>query len=108
MKEASSNEQYLGLPTEWGRSKFQAIQFLKTKMKKILVAWKRSLLNQVGREVLVKSVLTVMPCYAIAYYKLPSIFGESVNKLIRNFWWGKTKDRRKEHWVWWKVLTKPK
>lgn len=64
-----------------------------------MIAWKGSLLNQAGREVLVKSILAVVPTYAIAYYKLPSTFCDSANKIIKDIWQGKSKERRQLHWL---------
>ncbi|CAL9019873.1 unnamed protein product [Prunus brigantina] len=47
---------YLGLPTMWGRSKKEVLQFVREKLLHKLSRWKQSLLSQVDREVLIKSV----------------------------------------------------
>lgn len=44
---------------EWGRSKKEALNFLKYRIHRRLKLWKQKLLPQSGKEVLVESVIAV-------------------------------------------------
>ena len=56
VKEVEKFESYLGLPTLLGRSKYQAISFLKDRVWKKMQGWKGKMLSKVGKEVLIKTV----------------------------------------------------
>ncbi|BBH03133.1 Ribonuclease H-like superfamily protein [Prunus dulcis] len=62
---------YLGLPTMWGRSKKEALQFVKEKLLRKLSRWKQSLLSQAGREVLIKAVAQAVPNYPMGVFLFP-------------------------------------
>ncbi|BFG24970.1 hypothetical protein CerSpe_112440 [Prunus speciosa] len=48
---------YLGLPTIWGRSKREALLYIKERIMSKIQGWKQQLLSQAGREVLLKAVV---------------------------------------------------
>ncbi|XP_072074422.1 uncharacterized protein [Arachis hypogaea] len=48
---------YLGLPPRWGRSKNKALEWIQEKMLDKMQGWKEKLLNQAGKEVLIKAVI---------------------------------------------------
>ncbi|XP_025684704.1 uncharacterized protein [Arachis hypogaea] len=52
---------YLGLPTRWGRSKNKALEWIQEKILDKMQGWKEKLLNQAGKEVLIKAVIQVIP-----------------------------------------------
>ncbi|XP_016177845.1 uncharacterized protein LOC107620148 [Arachis ipaensis] len=52
---------YLGLPTTWGRSKNKALEWIQEKILDKMQGWKEKLLNQAGKEVLIKAVIQVIP-----------------------------------------------
>lgn len=56
---------YLGLPTDWGGSKGEALGFVKQRIIHKLQGWKQQLLSQAGKEVLIKVVATVVPTYTM-------------------------------------------
>ena len=49
---------YLGLPTHWGRSKKEALNYVRERVRDKIEGWKALLITQAGRATLVKSVAT--------------------------------------------------
>lgn len=81
---------YLCLPTDWGRSKVSALSWIKE--------WKECLLNQAGKEILIKAVLQAIPSYAMPMVRFPKNFCSKICSSIARFWW-KSKDKFKGiHW----------
>ena len=66
------------------------------------------LLSQVGREVLIKSVIQTIPTYSMSCFKLPKGLIKEIETMIRKFWWGYSGDCRKVHWVKWERLCQAK
>lgn len=73
-------------------------------MRNVLQGWKKKLLSQAGREVLLKAVIQVIPTYAMGCFKLPVELYDEIKGLIRRFWWGNGGDKRKVHWLNWKKV----
>lgn len=72
VKAVESHDKYLGFPTLIGRSKTQIFKFVRDRVWKKLKGWKERALSQVGREVLIKSVvqsifqrMSCMGCFAL-------------------------------------------
>jgi hypothetical protein len=61
-----------------------------------------------GKEVLIKSVVQVVPVFAMSCFKLPRGLCEHINTMIRKFWWGSKDGKRKPAWVGWDTLIQPK
>ncbi|CAN6713710.1 unnamed protein product [Malus baccata var. baccata] len=78
---------YLGVPAIWGRllGKIQG--------------WKRSILSQAGREVLIKAVAQAVPAYPMNLFKFPKTFCNDLDALISKFWWGQNEGENGIHWV---------
>ena len=66
------------------------------------------LLSQVGREILIKTVVQAIPTYTMSCFKLPLGLCNDIESLIRKFWWGQRGERRKIHWVKWDSLCQSK
>ena len=81
-------ENYLGLPTLIGRSKYQAFVVLKDKVWKKLQGWKGIMLSRVGKEVLIKAVAQSLPTYTIGVFQLPVKLCDELNAMCARFWWG--------------------
>ncbi|CAN1817985.1 Putative ribonuclease H protein At1g65750 [Linum perenne] len=105
-----SNNQdiYLGLPSMMKRSKIQTFRFLEDILRKKINSWKGKWLSPAGMEVLISSVLSAMPTYAMASFQIPKTNINSLNQLIADFWWGQVDDKKKMHWVSWEKLCRPK
>lgn len=61
MEEMSESTQYLGFPAFWGKSKWEALGFLKDWIIRKMQGWGNLHLNQASKEVLIKSVLQSIP-----------------------------------------------
>ena len=73
-----------------------------------LQGWKKKLLSQVGKEVLLKAVVQAIPTFAMSCLQLPVGLCQDIEVLFQRFWWGQRGDRRRIHWKKWEVLCKPK
>ena len=56
---------------------------------------------------LIKATVTSIPEYIMQCHKLPVKVCEEVNKLVRDFLWGSTVDKKKMHLVGWNKVTNP-
>lgn len=99
---------YLGVPSDWGRSKAAALNWIKERIFSKIDGWKENLLNQAGKEVLIKSVLQAVPNYAIAILIFPKNFCKNICSSIARFWWKSKGRNRGIHWKSWSDLTKSK
>lgn len=99
---------YLGLPADWGRAKNRALGWIREKILEKIEGWKESLLNQAGKETLIKAVLQAIPTYAMAVIRFPLNFCNKICSDIANFWWNSGGRRRGIHWKSWKFLSKKK
>ena len=92
-------EKYLGLLALVGRAKKQSFIYLKERVWKKLQGWKEKILSQVGREVLIKSVIHAILTYTMSCFKLPKGLVKELEVLIQKFWWGYNGDNRRVYWV---------
>jgi hypothetical protein len=95
---------HLGLPTPDGRMHKGKFQSLQSSLSKRLIEWGDGLLAQSAREILIKAVAQALPTYVMAVYKLPMSVCDDLTRLIRNYWWGADRGKRKTHWVSWSRL----
>ena len=73
-----------------------------------ITRWEGKLLSQVGREVLIKSIIQAIPTFAMGYFKLPIGLCHEIEAMLKKNWWGQHRDRRKIQWIRWEELTKSK
>jgi hypothetical protein len=57
-------------------------------MCKKVQSWSGKHLSKAGREVLVKSVVEVIPTYCMSTILLPEFLGKEPDGMINSFWWG--------------------
>lgn len=96
---------YLGLPGDWGRVKTSALAWLKERILAKLVGWKENLLNQAGKEVLIKAVIQAVPSYVMSIVRFPKNFCRNLCSQIATFWWSPYGRQRGIHWKRWEILT---
>ncbi|XP_015941361.1 uncharacterized protein LOC107466866 [Arachis duranensis] len=99
---------YLGLPARWGRSKNRALEWIKEKILDKMQGWKEKLLNQAGKEILIKAVIQAIPAFAMNIIKFPKSFCREIEAAIARFWWANNGREKSIHWKSWKKLTKSK
>ncbi|CAN0918247.1 LINE-1 retrotransposable element ORF2 protein [Linum grandiflorum] len=99
-------DKYLGLPSLIPKSKKDMFKALEDKLRKRLSGWSSANLSLAGKEVLIKSVASSFPLYAMKCFKLPN--SVAINSLIANFWWKSSGKDKPIHWVQWNKLTLPK
>ncbi|KAK9984665.1 hypothetical protein SO802_034190 [Lithocarpus litseifolius] len=108
MPEMKEYEKYLGLPAVVGRKKKASLNYIKERVWSKLQGWKKKLLSQARREVLLKAVVQAVPTFTMNCFKLPVGLCKDIEMQIRKFWWGERGGQRKIHWKNWETLCKPK
>ena len=88
IQEVKSYEKYLGLPSFVCRGKNASFNYIKGRVCRKLQGWEGKLLSQAGREVLIKSMIQVIPTYAMGCFKLPLGLCDYIEAMIKKFWWG--------------------
>ena len=63
-----------------------------------LKSWKQQTLSQGGKEVLIKTIVRVIPTYTMAYFKILKKIYREMNSGIAKFWWGQNEEEEKIHW----------
>ena len=90
-------EKYLGLPSFVGKGKKASFNYIKERVWRKIQGWEGKLLSQVGREVLIKSVIQAIPTYTMGCFKIPLGLCNEIEAMIQKFWWGQRGDWRKIH-----------
>ena len=92
LQEVKSYEKYLGLPSFVGRGKKASFDYIKERVWRKLQGWESKLLSPTNREVLIKSIIQVIPTYAMSCFKLPIGLCDDIKAMIRRYWWGQKGD----------------
>ena len=64
--------------------------------------------TQDGKEVLIKSVAQSIPTFIMSVFKVPLGLCEDLNRMVRNYYWGAEKGKRKAHWHAWHKMNQSK
>uniref|UniRef100_A0A803P3X8 Reverse transcriptase domain-containing protein n=1 Tax=Cannabis sativa TaxID=3483 RepID=A0A803P3X8_CANSA len=99
-----NHTKYLGLPAFVGRNKKEAFGIVRNKVWEKLQGWKMGLFSQAGREVLIKSVIQVIPVYLMSCFRITKGLIREIQALIARFWWGSTTTKHQVHWGSWEKL----
>jgi hypothetical protein len=92
---------YLGLPIGGDPRRLSFWAPVVHRIRTRLSGWNNRFLSFGGRLVLLKSVLTALPVYALSFFKAPSGIISSIESLLTNFFWAGGEDRRKIPWISW-------
>jgi len=90
-------DKYLGLPTQFGRSKVHDFNFIMDKVVKKLKGWKERNLSFAGRSVLIKAVAQAIPIFVMSCFLLPQQICDKIESAVCNFWRGSKGDNRRIH-----------
>ncbi|KAJ4771824.1 RNA-directed DNA polymerase (reverse transcriptase)-related family protein [Rhynchospora pubera] len=100
---------YLGLPLTLQRPNKAAFQPILDKIDERLAGWKSKLLSRAGRLTLACSVLSAIPSYFMAVFKLPTWLIKEIDKKRRRFIWGSnSQGKARIPLVSWQKLCLPK
>ncbi|XP_056862666.1 uncharacterized protein LOC130510404 [Raphanus sativus] len=99
---------YLGLPEQFGRRKRDIFASILDRIRQKAHSWKARFLSGAGKQVMLKSVLSAMPCHAMSCFKLPLSLCRQIQSLLTRFWWDANPEKRKMCWVAWDTMTLPK
>jgi len=78
------------------------------RIKARLSGWSSKHLSFGGRLILLKSVLSSLPVYALSFFKAPGGIISSIESLFNCFFWGGSVDHRKISWVDWNSICRGK
>ena len=95
--EIKEYEKYLGLPVVVERRKKVSLNYIKDRVWGKLQGWKEKLLSQVENEVLLKTMVQVIPTFAMSCFKLPIGLFQDIEMLFQKIWWDQRGERRKIH-----------
>lgn len=95
---------YLGIPTDWGRSKRDMFSWILTRIQLKLQGWKEKLISKGGKEVLLKTVIQSIPQYAMSVFKIPKSLCKLIEQRMANFWWNNDTSKVGIHWQSWNKL----
>ncbi|CAJ2669290.1 unnamed protein product [Trifolium pratense] len=95
---------YLGLPIGGDPRRLCFWEPVLDRLKNRLSGWRSRFLSIGGRLVLLKSVLTSLPVYALSFFKAPSGIISSIESILIKFFWGGSEDHRKVSWINWNSI----
>jgi hypothetical protein len=81
------------------RSKAQTFAGIQSKVRRKLDGWKKKVLSQAGREILIKAVVQAIPTYSMSVFQLPKKLYLTLNSMTRQFWWGHKDETKGVSWM---------
>ena len=84
-KRALNSSKYLNLFLFLGKSKTAAFKDILEKASSKIKSWHAKTLSQVGHTVLIKSVASSIPSYAMSSFLLPISLSSSLDRILKNF-----------------------
>ncbi|VFQ69024.1 unnamed protein product [Cuscuta campestris] len=98
---------YLGSNIVKGKLRKVHCKTLVEKFEKKINAWYSKKLNQMGRLILIKHVLSSIPLHLMAAQRIPKSILKSLNRLMANYFWGINEEGPKYHWRKWEKFCFP-
>ncbi|VFQ74617.1 unnamed protein product [Cuscuta campestris] len=89
---------YLGSTVVRGKLRKAHCQALIQKFERRIAAWYSRKLNQMGRLILIKHVLSSIPLHILAVQELPKSVIKCLHMMMANFFWGAKDEGHKYHW----------
>ncbi|KAH9776449.1 putative reverse transcriptase/RNA-dependent DNA polymerase [Citrus sinensis] len=104
----SRHENYLGLPAMVGRKRSGFFNDIKLKVLNKISSWQHKFFSCGGKEVLIKAAVQAIPAFAMSVFKIPLGICEDIQRIVANFWWGSSRERRSIHWSKWEKMSQAK
>ena len=95
---------YVGLPVGGDSRRLHFWNPVVNCIKSRLSRWKSKHLSFGARLVLLKSILTSLPVYALSFFKAPSGIIASIESFLIRFFLGGCEDNRKIAWIDWEAI----
>jgi len=92
---------YLGLSIGGDLRRLALWEPVLNTIKSRLSGWQSRFLSFGGRLVLLKSVLTSLPVYALSFFKALSGIISIIESIFNKIFWGRSEDNRKISWIAW-------
>ncbi|CAA7036314.1 unnamed protein product [Microthlaspi erraticum] len=99
---------YLGMPILQKRINKETFGSVLERVSSKLASWKGRMLSLAGRITLTKAVISSVPVHTMSSIKLPESMVKSLDRVSRDFVWGSTLEKRKQHLVGWDRICLPK
>ena len=100
---------YLGLLKHFGRNKKDLFASIVDQIKQKAISLASRQLSQAGKLTMLKSILSLMPTFAMTCFELPGSLCKRIHStLTTRFWWDPSETKKRICWVSWDKLTKPK
>ena len=99
INKTSNLGKYLGFPILHKGRRRNDFQSVVERVQAKLAGWKNKCLSPAGRIMLIKAAVITIPEYTMQCYRIPVRICDEVDKLIRDFLWGSTVERKKMHMV---------
>ncbi|RAL49252.1 hypothetical protein DM860_018125 [Cuscuta australis] len=99
--------QYLGATIGKGKLKKEDCKRIVQHFEGYLNTWHSKVLNQMGRLILIKHVLSSIPLHILAVQQMPKSIHNTLNKMMQNFIWGHKDGKPKYHWKSWRNVCFP-
>ncbi|XP_010251367.1 PREDICTED: uncharacterized protein LOC104593313 [Nelumbo nucifera] len=78
---------YLGMPLCIGHPRSESYQEVVDRIKTRLTGWRANCLSQMGRTVLINSVLSALPTYTMSVHSLPTQTCSIIETTMKSFFW---------------------
>lgn len=99
---------YLGMPVLHKRVNKETFGSVLEWISSRLAGWKGRMLSFSGRVTLTKTVLSSIPIHSMSTIILPASTSMKLDRISRDFLWGSTVEKRKQHLLAWNKVCLPK
>lgn len=92
-------DKFLGLPITIPDPSNKPLILSKNRIALKCAGWKEQQLSKRGKEILIKTITSAIPVYAMSCFRLPVSLCKEVNGIVSQLWWGQKQNEKKLHLV---------